>query len=60
MAADAFESFEQQGLFDQTYAQAFKKHILQAGGSVDADEAYRRFKGHDAKVNALLKGYGVS
>jgi oligopeptidase A len=59
MAADAFEAFAEDGLFNQDHASAFKKHILEAGGSVDADEAYRRFRGRDASLAGLLKSYGV-
>jgi oligopeptidase A len=59
MAADAFEAFEHDGLFHPEHAKAFKKHILEAGGSVDADEAYRRFRGRDPKIDGLLKSYGI-
>jgi oligopeptidase A len=59
MAADAFEAFAEDGLFNQKHAQAFKENILEIGGSIDADEAYRRFRGRDPQINALLQSYGV-
>jgi peptidyl-dipeptidase Dcp len=33
--ADAFEAFSQKGLFDQTTAMAFRKNILELGGTED-------------------------
>jgi len=59
MAADAFAAFEQDGLFNQKHAKAFKENILQVGGSIDADQAYRNFRGRDASIDALLASYGV-
>ena len=60
MAADAFDAFLEDGLFNQGHAQAFRAHILGSGGSIDADEAYRRFRGRDPQIDGLLKSYGIN
>jgi oligopeptidase A len=60
MAADAFDAFLEDGLFNQDHALAFRTYILGAGGSIDADEAYRRFRGRDPKIDGLLKSYGIN
>ncbi|MDA5558419.1 M3 family metallopeptidase [Shimia sp. MMG029] len=61
MDADAFEAFEEAGgAFDADTAKALETHILSAGGSVEADELYKRFRGRLPDVEALLKGRGLA
>ncbi|PSL22183.1 M3 family metallopeptidase [Shimia abyssi] len=61
MDADAFEAFEEAGgAFDPAIAQALEDHILSAGGSVEADQLYTRFRGRLPGVEALLKGRGLA
>ncbi|MFT5723514.1 MAG: Zn-dependent oligopeptidase [Bacteroidia bacterium] len=57
--ADAFEAFQENGIFDKVTATAFKKHILSAGGSEHPSILYKRFRGRDAKPDALLKRAGL-
>lgn len=60
MDADAFSAFEEAtGAFDPERAQALEKHILSKGGSVDAADLYRAFRGRLPGVEALLKGRGL-
>ena len=58
--ADAFEAFEENGLFDQATATSFRKNILEKGGSEDPMELYIRFRGREPKVDALLKKRGLN
>ncbi|OGU80892.1 MAG: peptidase M3 [Ignavibacteria bacterium RBG_16_35_7] len=58
--ADAFEAFEENGLFDQATALSFRKNILEKGGSEDPMELYKRFRGREPKVDALLKRRGLN
>jgi peptidyl-dipeptidase Dcp len=58
--ADAFEAFEENGLFDQTTATSFRKNILEKGGSEDPMVLYKRFRGREPKVDALLKKRGLN
>lgn len=52
--ADAFELFQEKGLFNPEVAQRFQ-YLLEAGGAVPAAELYRRFRGRDADPKALLR-----
>lgn len=58
--ADGFGAFEENGLFDQATAQAFRNNILQRGGSEDPMTLYRRFRGRDPDVTALLEKRGLA
>ena len=58
--SDAFQAFKEKGnLFDQATAAAFRK-LLSKGGSEDPAVLYRRFRGRDPKVDALLEKRGLS
>ena len=57
--ADAFDEFKQHGIFDKETARRFRKNILEKGGSENPAELYRRFRGKDATVEALLKRDGI-
>lgn len=58
--ADAFEAFEETGdAFNPEIAEKLKTHILTKGGSVDAEEAYRAFRGKMPGPEAMLKGRGL-
>ena len=54
LAADGFSLFEQNGIFDKQTAAKFR-HLLEMGGSVDAAQLYRDFRGHDPEPEALLR-----
>ncbi len=57
--ADAFEFFQEKGIFDKEVAQLFEKHILSAGGSEHPMELYKRFRGKEPSPKALLKRAGL-
>ena len=54
LAADGFSLFEENGIFDKETAGKFR-HLLESGGSVDAAQLYRDFRGHDPEPEALLR-----
>jgi peptidyl-dipeptidase Dcp len=59
MDADTWEMFEASGnVFDPTVAAGMRNIILAEGNSTDRAEAYRRFRGRDPDVNALLRVRG--
>jgi oligopeptidase A len=60
LAADAFEAFEEAGVFDSGTAARFRDSILARGGSVDAMEAFVRFRGRQPDVRPLLKQTGIA
>lgn len=57
---DAFELFEQNGIFDPATAASFKTNILEAGASEDPMVLFKRFRGADPKVDGLLKKRGLT
>ena len=61
MDADAFAAFEETGdVFDPTTADALARHIYSAGGSRDAEDLYKAFRGRMPGVEALLKQRGLA
>ena len=56
--AHAFEKFKERGLFDQETAHAFRKNILERGGTEEPMTLYRRFRGADPSIEPLLKRKG--
>ena len=60
LAADAFEAFEEAGVFDSATAARFRDSILARGGSVDAMDAFVRFRGREPDVRPLLKQTGIA
>ena len=61
MAADAWQAFvEAGGPWDAGGERAASTHILSDGNSIDRAEAYRRFRGRDPDVQALLEARGFA
>lgn len=57
--ADAFEFFQEKGIFDKEVATKFKDHVLSQGGIEDPMVLYKRFRGHEPQPDALLKRAGL-
>jgi peptidyl-dipeptidase Dcp len=57
--ADAFEFFKEKGIFNKEVAKLFKDNILSKGGSEHPAILYKKFRGKDASVDALLKRAGL-
>lgn len=57
--ADAFSVFKQKGIFDQETAASFRKNILERGGSEHPMTLYKRFRGQEPTVDALLERSGL-
>ncbi len=60
MSADAFELFEEKGVFDQVTGQSFLHNILEKGGSRDAMELFVAFRGREPQIDALLRHTGIA
>lgn len=58
--ADAFSLFKEHGIFNQEVAQSFRDNILSRGGTEHPAVLYRRFRGQDPTIDALLKRNGIS
>ena len=57
--ADAFSLFKQNGIFDQATAQSFRENILSKGGTEHPMTLYKRFRGQEPSIDALLKRNGI-
>ncbi|MBY0515682.1 MAG: M3 family metallopeptidase [Bacteriovoracaceae bacterium] len=57
--ADAFEFFQEKGIFDPIAAALFREHILEKGGTEHPMELYKKFRGKEPSVDALLKRAGL-
>jgi peptidyl-dipeptidase Dcp len=59
MAADTWQAFlEKGGPWDKEVANRFRQHILADGNTIDRAEAYRKFRGRNPDVKALLEKRG--
>lgn len=57
--ADAFSLFKEKGIFSTEVAQSFRDNILSRGGTEHPAVLYRRFRGQDPSIDALLKRNGI-
>jgi peptidyl-dipeptidase Dcp len=57
--ADAFSLFKEKGLFNKEVAASFRKNILEKGGTEHPMILYKRFRGHEPSVDALLERSGL-
>ena len=57
---DGFELFSEKGIFDPATAKSFKENVLEMGGSEDPMTLFKRFRGHEPKVDALLRAHGLT
>lgn len=57
--ADAFEFFKEKGIFNKEVANLYKTNILEKGGSEHPMKLYKQFRGHEPKVDALLRRSGL-
>ena len=57
--ADAFEFFQTSGIFNREVARKFREHILEKGGTEHPMELYKKFRGQEPDVGALLRRAGL-
>jgi peptidyl-dipeptidase Dcp len=57
--ADAFSVFRASGIFNRDVARSFRENILSKGGTEAPDVLYRRFRGQDPTIDALLRRDGI-
>ena len=57
--ADAFSVFQREGIFNQQTAQRFRDCVLSRGNTEDAMTLYKRFRGGEPTIDALLKRNGI-
>ena len=57
--ADAFAVFQKEGIFNPQTAQRFRDCILSKGGTEHPMTLYKRFRGGEPTIDALLKRNGI-
>jgi len=57
--ADAFSVFKKHCIFDKKTASSFRENILSKGGTENPMTLYKRFKGGEPTIDALLKRNGI-
>ena len=57
--ADAFAYFQEKGIFNKEVATKFKDNVLAKGGTELPMELYKKFRGQEPKVEALLNRAGL-
>lgn len=57
--ADAFSVFKEKGIFNTEVAQSFRDNILSKGGTEHPMTLYKRFRGQEPTIDALLKRNGI-
>lgn len=59
LEADAFSVFKKNGIFDQKTAESFRQNILSKGGTEHPMTLYKRFRGQEPTIDALLERNGI-
>lgn len=57
--ADAFSMFKENGIFNKETAKSFRDNILSKGGTEDPALLYKRFRGQEPTIDALLIRNGI-
>ena len=57
--ADAFSMFKKNGIFDPQTAQSLRDNILSRGGTEHPMTLYKRFRGQEPTIDALLERNGI-
>jgi len=57
--ADAFAFFKENGIFNREIAEKFKENVLSKGGTENPMDLYKRFRGSEPNIDALLERAGL-
>lgn len=57
--ADAFALFKEKGIFNTETAKSFRQNILSKGGTEHPMTLYKRFRGQEPSIDALLTRNGI-
>ncbi|ENM5914253.1 oligopeptidase A [Vibrio mimicus] len=60
LSADAFSRFEEEGIFNHETGLSFLNNILEMGGSEEPMELFKRFRGREPQIDALLRHAGIA
>ncbi|PSW05004.1 oligopeptidase A [Photobacterium lipolyticum] len=60
LSSDAFSRFEEDGIFNTETGADFLDCILERGGSEEPMDLFKRFRGREPKIDALLRHSGIT
>ncbi|MDB6096388.1 MAG: oligopeptidase [Francisellaceae bacterium] len=60
LSSDVFDKFLNDGIFNSETGYAFRQQFLELGGSVDALELFKNFRGREPNIEALLEQSGIT
>ncbi|MGB2078926.1 MAG: oligopeptidase A, partial [Vibrio sp.] len=60
LSSDAYSRFEEEGIFNEQTGASFLENILEMGGSEEPMELFKRFRGREPKIDALLRHAGIA
>ena len=60
LSADAFSLFEEKGIFDSATGAAFLECVLEKGGTKEPMELFKKFRGREPEIDALLRHSGIA
>jgi len=59
LSADAYSRFEEEGIFNAETGKSFLDNILSRGGSEEPMVLFKRFRGREPQLDAMLRHYGI-
>mgnify|MGYP001200156735 FL=1 len=59
LEADAFAKFKEDGIFNKETASSFRENVLSKGNLHDPMDLYKKFRGREPKIEALLERDGL-
>ncbi|MDP9123842.1 MAG: M3 family metallopeptidase [Pseudomonadota bacterium] len=60
LSADAFGAFEESGVLDLDTGRRYRREILEVGGSRDALDSFKAFRGRPPSIDAMLRHLGIA
>ncbi len=60
LSADAFSAFEESGVLDLDTGRRYRREILEVGGSRDALDSFKAFRGRAHNIDAMLRHLGIA
>ena len=60
LSADAFSAFEESGVLDLDTGRRYRREILEVGGSRDALDSFKAFRGRAPSIDAMLRHLGIA
>ncbi len=60
LSADAWSAFEEEGVFNADTGKRYLQNVLEVGGSRDAMDSFKAFRGREPTIDALLRHQGMA